>query len=210
MLTKKLILRLFKSLCQVLAALITRSAQRLRMLVTCFRHFVAKLKIRGFPRHTGNNDSTTLSPVDCCTVPPSTSGVRYPPVKLPLPLHNRQITSASAARSGTQDMLLSSMPVFPMPEPCIPQQFIPPQPVLPPQVPNTNPSSVPNTNIELVPFAANDISRYENRPFVYVNAIYLNNVSILRRRPLETQLKGAMEFKRSRDSFQTSECTVRG
>lgn len=169
MLTKKLILRLLKSLCQVLAALITRSAQRLRILVTCFRHFVAKLtrKIRGFPRHPGNNDSTTLSPVDCCTVPPSTSGVRYPPVKLPLPLHNRQITSASAARSGTQDVLLSSMSVFPMPEPCIPQQFIPPQPVLPPQVPNANPaSSVPNTDIKLMPFAANDISRYENRPFV--------------------------------------------
>lgn len=165
MLTKKLILRLFKTLCQVLAALITRSAQRLRILVTCFRRFVAKLEIRGFQRHTGNNDSTTLSPADCCTVSPSTSGVRCPPVKLPLPLHNRQITSASAARS-TQDVLLSSMPVFPMPEPSIPQQFIPPHSVLPPQVPNANPSSVPNTNIKLVPFAANDISRYENRPFV--------------------------------------------
>ncbi|KAG2048582.1 hypothetical protein BDR06DRAFT_920295 [Suillus hirtellus] len=58
------------------------------------------------------------------------------------------------------------MPVFPMPEPCIPQQFIPLQPVLPPQVPNANPFSAPNTNIRLVPFAANDISRYENRPFV--------------------------------------------
>ncbi|KAG1791095.1 uncharacterized protein HD556DRAFT_1387483 [Suillus plorans] len=165
MLTKRLILRLLKSLCQVLAALITRSAQRLRILVTCFRHFVAKLKIHGFPRHTGNNDSTTLSPADCCTVPPSTSGVRCPPVKLLLPLHNQQITSASAA-SSTQDVLLSSMPTISMPVPCIPQQSIPLQPVLPPQVPNANPSSVPNTDIKLVPFAANDISRYENRPFV--------------------------------------------
>ncbi|KAG1853829.1 hypothetical protein C8R48DRAFT_722486 [Suillus tomentosus] len=58
------------------------------------------------------------------------------------------------------------MPVFPMPEPYIPQQLIPPQLVLPPQVPKANPSSAPNTNIRLVPFAANDISRYENRPFV--------------------------------------------
>ncbi|KAG1892878.1 uncharacterized protein F5891DRAFT_1068603 [Suillus fuscotomentosus] len=33
--------------------------------------------------------------------------------------------------------------------------------------PNANPaSSVPNTDIKLMPFAANDISRYENRPFV--------------------------------------------
>ncbi|KAG1733736.1 hypothetical protein EDB19DRAFT_1209690 [Suillus lakei] len=43
MLSTRLIQRLLKRLCQVLAALITSSAQRLRILVTCFRHFVAKL-----------------------------------------------------------------------------------------------------------------------------------------------------------------------
>ncbi|KAG1838586.1 hypothetical protein DFJ58DRAFT_813794 [Suillus subalutaceus] len=162
MLNARLILRLLKRLCQVLATLITSSAQRLRILVIYFRHFVAKLnlKIRGFSRH--NTNSTKSSPADCCTVPTSTSGVRCPPVNLPLPLHNQQITSASPA-SSTQNALLSSVP---MPVPCIPQQPIPPQTSSPLQVPNANPSSATATTPMLVPFAANDISRYDNRPFV--------------------------------------------
>ncbi|KAG1775692.1 hypothetical protein EV702DRAFT_1116121 [Suillus placidus] len=88
--------------------------------------------------------------------------MRCPPVNLPLPLHNRQITSASAASST----LLSSMPTSPMHVPHIPQQSIPPQTVSPPQVHNANSSRAPDTTTKFVPFAANDISRYENRPLV--------------------------------------------
>lgn len=161
----RLILMLLKRLCQALAALTTSSAQRLRILVTCFRHFVAKLKIRGFPRR--NTDSSTFAPVDYCTAPGSTSrgsGARCPPVNLPLPLHNQQIASASTT-SSTQNVLLSSKPTLSMPVPCIPQQFVPPLPFSPPQV---HSASAPNTTTKLVPFAANDISRYDYRPFVYV------------------------------------------
>lgn len=50
-----------------------------------------------------------------------------------------------------------------MPVPCIPQQFVPPLPSSPPQV---HSASAPNTTTKLVPFAANDISRYDYRPFV--------------------------------------------
>jgi hypothetical protein len=185
----RLILRLFKRLCQVLAALTTSSARRLRILVTCFRHFVARLKIRGFPRR--NNDSPTHSPADCCTVPTSTSGVRYPPANLPLPLHNQQITSAST--SSMQNVFSSSMPTLPMPLPCIPQQFIPPQTFLP-----SSSSSAPVTTPKLVPFAANDISRYEYRPFVYVDAVYFKDGSILSNdSTLERRLKIAIKFQHS-------------
>ncbi|KIK45694.1 hypothetical protein CY34DRAFT_503441 [Suillus luteus UH-Slu-Lm8-n1] len=159
----RLILMLLKRLCQALAALTTSSAQRLRILVTCFRHFVAKLKIRGFPRH--NTDSPTFAPVNYCTAPGNTSrssGARCPPVNLPLPLHNQQIASTSTT-SSTQNVLLSSKPTLSMPVPCIPQQFVPPLPSSPPQV---HSASAPNTTTKLVPFAANDVSRYDYRPFV--------------------------------------------
>ncbi|KAG1753058.1 hypothetical protein EDD22DRAFT_808088 [Suillus occidentalis] len=159
----RLILMFLKRLCQALAALTTSSAQRLRILVTYFRHFMAKLKIRGFPRR--NTDSQTFSPADYCTAPGSTSrgsGARCPPVNSPLPLHSQQITSASTT-SSTQNVLLSSMPTLSMPVPCIPPQFVPPPTFSPPQV---HGASAPNTTTKLVPFAANDISRYDYRPFV--------------------------------------------
>ncbi|KAG2363550.1 hypothetical protein BDR07DRAFT_908472 [Suillus spraguei] len=179
MLSTRLIPRLLKRLCQVLAILATSSARGLRILVTCFRHFVTKLKIRDFSRH-GDPDSTTFSPADCCTVPTSTSGVRCSPANLPLPLHNRQITLASAA-SSTQDVLSSSMPTFP-PVPCIPQQL-----TSPPQVSsNASSSSAPDTNTKLIPFAANDISRYENRPLVDTTQKRDGIPALMRRFPNES------------------------
>ncbi|KAG1866064.1 hypothetical protein F4604DRAFT_1780592, partial [Suillus subluteus] len=151
----RLLLRLLKRLCQVLATLITSSAQRLRILVTYFRHFVAKLnlKIRGFPGTILSRRDPLLQTVVLC--------------RPALP----QVQQAAHKMHCLQCQCLYQ---------CIPQQPIPPQTFSPPQVPNANPSSAPAITPKLVPFATNDISRYENRPLVYVNAVYINNGLILR------------------------------
>ncbi|KAG1718506.1 uncharacterized protein EDB91DRAFT_1185136 [Suillus paluster] len=161
MLSTRLIQRLLKRLCQVLAALTTSSAQRLRILVSCFRHFVINL----IPRH--NTDSTSSSPPDCCTVfTGAGSNARCP--QTTLPLHNRHITSARAASgTGTQDVVLSSTLPLAMPQvPSILQQPVPLQMSPPTNAGNTISSNTPVITPHFVPFAANDVSRYENRPLV--------------------------------------------
>ncbi|KAG2131676.1 hypothetical protein DEU56DRAFT_813819 [Suillus clintonianus] len=155
MLSTRLIRRLLKRLCQILAALVVSSAQRLRILVTCFRHLMTK--IRSFPRH--NTDSTSFPP-DSCTVLTNDSSVRCPRASLPLPLHNRQITSASAA-SGMP------APSFPSPHPYM--HPTPPQASTPTPTGSASSSSAPDTIPEFKPFVANEISRYENRPLVTVD-----------------------------------------
>ncbi|KAG0697076.1 hypothetical protein DFH29DRAFT_836251 [Suillus ampliporus] len=153
MLILRLIRKLLKRLWQVLAALTTSSVQRLPILVSCFRRFVAKIHV--FPGYDTDSRSSTADSRcagDSCA-------------QATLPLHNRQITSASAA-SGTQNVV--SFPTGPlaMPVPCIPQPVVPPQTSSPTGVGDAISSNAPGITPHFVPFAANDISRYENRPLV--------------------------------------------
>ncbi|KAG1718140.1 hypothetical protein EDB19DRAFT_1838552 [Suillus lakei] len=91
-----------------------------------------------------NTDSQSTTP-ECCTVLTSSSSTRCAQATLPLPIHNRQIITTG----GTQDVVPFAMPV-----PCIPQQIIPPQ------------------ISHFVPFVANDVLRYENRPLVVEESFY--------------------------------------
>ncbi|KAJ8584146.1 hypothetical protein M405DRAFT_478871 [Rhizopogon salebrosus TDB-379] len=102
-----LLRRLLKRLCQVLAALTTSSAHRLRFLLSCLRRFLAE--ICGHSRHTGIVSRSSAPGSD--TTLASASGARFPQVTLPLPLHNGQITSATAA-SSTQGVVSSSTPSY--------------------------------------------------------------------------------------------------
>jgi hypothetical protein len=78
----RLIQGLLKRLCKMLAALITPSAQRLRILVSCFRRFVTK--IRGQLKH-----NTSVAQCDTVT---GTSSACCPPL---LPSHNTQAASST-------------------------------------------------------------------------------------------------------------------
>jgi len=54
-----------------------------------------------------------------------------------------------------------------IPAPYIPEQVTPSHTSSSPGVTNANPSNAPGI-VRFVPFAANDVLRYDNRPLVYV------------------------------------------
>ncbi|OAX38259.1 hypothetical protein K503DRAFT_718438 [Rhizopogon vinicolor AM-OR11-026] len=135
----RLIRGLLKRLCQVLATLITSSAQRLRILLSCFQRFV--IKICGLPRRSTNSNSPAT---ESYTVSSSISSAWCPQATLPLPLHNGQITSELVtSTSGTQNLVSSLSPPFTMPVPCIPLS--------------------PSITANFIPIGAANEPRYENR-----------------------------------------------
>jgi hypothetical protein len=154
----KLIRRLLKCLCQVLAALATSSAHRLSTLLSYFRRFVTN--IRGYSRHAGI-DSTSSVP-GSYTVLASASGALCPQVTLHLPLHTGQTTSATAG-SSTQGVVSSSTPPCTMPVPSTLQQADPPR-------------TSSRAQVYFMPIGAVNDPRYDNRRLVYVHsALYQNN-----------------------------------
>jgi hypothetical protein len=91
----------------------------------------------------------------------SASGARFPQVTLPLPLHNGQITSATAA-SSTQGVVSSSTPSYTS---SISEQVIPSS--------TSSQAEVNNTTAIFTPIGANNGNdiRYENRHPVCVIAL---------------------------------------
>jgi hypothetical protein len=142
----RLIQELLKRLCQMLAALITSSAQRLRILVSCFRRFVTK--IRGQLKH-----NTSVAQCDTVATMTSTSSAWCPQVTSLLPLHDRR-AATSTPDSNVAIVTAPSTPHYDMPNASVPQQANSPQTVF-------------------VPFTPGDVSRYENRPLVCV--LHSNN-----------------------------------
>ncbi|KAG0699591.1 hypothetical protein DFH29DRAFT_39499 [Suillus ampliporus] len=142
-----LIQRLLKLLRQVLTALATSSAQRLGILVSCFRRFVAKVHVS----ISHNSDSRSCTADSCCTVVTGAPSAPCLQCTLPLPLYNQQTTSPSAA-SGAQHGVLSSTPPGTMPTPCIPQHASPPRTSSPTPVGNAIPSNSSAITPRFVPF----------------------------------------------------------
>jgi hypothetical protein len=134
----RLIQGFLKRLCQMLAVLITSSAQRLRILVSCFRYFVTK--IRGQLKH-----NTSVAQCDPVT---SISSAWCPQVTSLLPLHDRRATS-STPDSIVATVTVPSTPDYNMPAASVSQQANSPQ-------------------TSFVPFTPGDVSRYINRPLVCV------------------------------------------
>ena len=145
--TRLIILKLLKRLCQVFAALATSSAQRLRILVSCFRRFVTKI-IHGQPRFSTAQHNNVLACV---------SSAQCPSI---LPLHAGCSTPDSNAVSISTPS--SHCPTYSMPTPSVLPQA---SPEANPQA-NINPQA--NTRYSFAPFIPTDVSRYENRPPVYV------------------------------------------
>ncbi|KAJ8598063.1 hypothetical protein M405DRAFT_855331 [Rhizopogon salebrosus TDB-379] len=146
---RMIILRLLKRLGQVFAALSTSAAQRLHILVSCFRHFVTK--IRGQPGHDTSSDSESRSfAAQCDTVLTSTgtSSARCPDVTSLLPFHNRR-TASSTPDTDVATALSST------PHPNIPVASVPPQATLP--------------RTPFAPLIASDVPRYDDRPLASVS-----------------------------------------
>ncbi|KAG1859074.1 hypothetical protein C8R48DRAFT_714446 [Suillus tomentosus] len=152
-----LIKRLLRRLWQVLAALAHTSAQRLRILVSFLR--CCATEAHALPGHSADAKSSNAG--SCRS---GAFSARCSQATLPLPLH-RQITPTSTS-SGIQYAASSSTPLYPMPVPCIPERVIPSCSSSPPEVNVAIPSNAPGTTPPLVPFAANDVLRYDNRPLV--------------------------------------------
>ncbi|KAG1856754.1 hypothetical protein F4604DRAFT_1208624 [Suillus subluteus] len=176
MLNTKLIQRLLKRLWQALAALTTSSVQQLRIFVSCLQRFVAM--VYALPGHSTDSKSSTAGS-SCAAV----SSARCSQATLPLSLHRKTLASAA---SGTRDAASSSTPPYPMPVPYIPKQFTPPHTFSPPGVSSAIHSTAPSITPRFVPFAANDVSRYENRPFVDKNHAYDHIPALTRRFPNES------------------------
>ncbi|KAG2112941.1 hypothetical protein BD769DRAFT_1491475 [Suillus cothurnatus] len=147
-----LVRKLLKRLFQVLTTLATSSARRLLILVSCFRHFVAKVHV-SISHNTGSKFSTELD--SCCTILTETSSTRCSQSTLPLPLHT---TPSSTTNPVT------STPPGAIPVPGAPQHANPPQTPSPPVVGNAiSPTGLPIA-LHFVPSAVDLKSRYENRP----------------------------------------------
>jgi len=164
----RLIRTLLKRLCQVLVALTTSSAQRLRILLSFFRHFVSR--ICGLPKHSTDSSPSAS---ESYTILTSTSSAWCPQAALPLalPLHNGHITLESVASASTQNVVSSSSPPYTMPVPCIPLQTITPQTSWHAEVNNNISSSGSGTRVNFMPVGAGHDLRYEDRPPLYVVAV---------------------------------------
>ncbi|KAG1751741.1 hypothetical protein EDB19DRAFT_1197946 [Suillus lakei] len=151
-LVRKLLERLFR----MLAALATSSTQRLRILASCFRCFVAKVHIP----ISHDTDSKSCTTDSCCTVLTGTSSAQCSQSILPLPLHTTPPTPPSAASA------VPSIPPGATPGPNTPQHANPPQTSSPPAVGSAiSPNGSPIT-LHFVPSVVDPKSRYENRPLV--------------------------------------------
>ncbi|KAJ8598064.1 hypothetical protein M405DRAFT_927825, partial [Rhizopogon salebrosus TDB-379] len=119
---------------------------RLHILVSCFRHFVTK--IRGQPGHNsyGHSESRS-SAAQCDTVLTSTSSTQCLHATPLLPFHNTRATSSTPGSDTDVVTALPSTPHFNAPVASVPQQ-----------------ATSPRT--PLVPFTASDVSRYDGRPLV--------------------------------------------
>lgn len=158
-----LIRKLLNRLWQVLAALGHSSAQRLHILVSCLQRCVAK--VYALSGRSTNSKSYTAD--SCCA---GASNARYAQATLPLPFHH-QITPTNTA-SGTQDTMSFSTPPYAMPIPYVAKQFIPPHASSPAEGSDAIPFNAPGITPRFVPFAANDVLRYDNRPLVYVQRLH--------------------------------------
>lgn len=165
MLSAQLIRRLLKRLCQVLAPLTrvaTSFAQRLRILLFCFRRFLTK--IHTSPRHS-TESSSSESPPESYTVSTIASSECHP--SFPLPLYN---TLAPAANS-TQDIVSSSSPASTTPVPSIVLR----RTSLHAEVNDSN-ANGSRIRVNFTPVHASNIIRYENCRHAYVViALYHNS-----------------------------------
>jgi hypothetical protein len=142
-----IIVRLLERLGQLFAALSATSAQRLHILVSCFRHFVTK--IRGQPGHNSGHSESRSPAAQCDTVLTSTSSTQCLHATPLLPFHNTRATSSTPGPDTHVVTALPSTPHFNAPVASVPQQ-----------------ATSPRT--PLVPFTASDVSRYDSRPLVCV------------------------------------------
>jgi len=166
------VLRLLKRLlrCQVFAALTTSSVQGLRILISCFRTFLTK--IRGPFGHSSDsqisNGEALVKTVSHCTS-------QCPKATPLLPFYAASSTPAAASPSTP-------------PSRCnIPTPRITQQPILP------------------TPCIPSDVSRYVNRPLVYVFR-HESKWIVLRSCLPESRLAHKIHFRDSRGTSQTSEC----
>jgi hypothetical protein len=145
----RLIQGLLKRLYKILAALVTSSAQRLRILVSHFRRFVTK--IHGQLKH-----NTSVAQCDTVATVAGTSSAWYPHVTSEslLPLHDRR------AASSTPDSNVATVR-----EPSTPHYDMP--------VASGVPQQANSPWISFVPFTPSEVSRYDNRPLVCV--LHCNN-----------------------------------
>jgi hypothetical protein len=167
------LIRLLIRLYRWSAALTTSCTQRLRILLYYSRRFLTK--IRGLPRHSTDSMSSA-------TVFTNAFSAWSHQVTPPLPLHNAQITSVTAANSA-QDAVSSSAPPSAMPVPCIPQQVAPPWTSLHAEVNNTISSSGPGTPVNFTPVGAVNDPRYNKRHLAYVAAALCITIYGLKQSP---------------------------
>lgn len=161
MLSAQLIRRLLTRLSRALAVLTrvaTLSARRLRTLLFYFRLFATKFY--GLPRHSTVSKSIESQAVpESCTVLTSTGWCSHS--TSPLPLHTRQITSATAANNtqaaappSTQSVILDRESLHE----------------------NVVISDGSRIEFEFTPLHANNTLRYENRlPAYVVTALHHNS-----------------------------------
>jgi hypothetical protein len=169
------LIRLLIRLYRWSAALTTSCTQRLRILLYYSRRFLTK--IHGLPRHSTDSMSSA-------TVFTNAFSAWSHQVTPPLPLHNAQITSVTAANSA-QDAVSSSAPPSAMPAPCIPQQLAvaPPWTSLHAEVNNTISSSGPGTPVNFTPVGAVNDPRYNKRHLAYVAAALCITIYGLKQSP---------------------------
>ena len=158
----RLIRRLQKHLCQVLAVLskvITSSAQRLRILLLCFRRIV--INISSLSRHSKKS-------------PPESFSILPPGPQIYSPLPYGQTTSGIAVRSN-QDVL-SALPPSPtgMTVPSTAHPTTPPRTSLDAVANNPVPPGG-RSPVDFSPIRASNKLRYETRTLAYVLAALYHN-----------------------------------
>jgi len=174
MLSVQLIRRLHKRLCQVLAVfarVVTSSTQRLRILLFCFRRVVAN--IGSLPGHSKDSRSSECTPGSCSVLTGASRG-GCSQATFPLPLHNRQVTSATAVNS-TQDVIISSLSPSAMAIPPIGQSTTPPRMSLNAEA--NNPVSSNDSRVNFTPVCASNDLRHENRRLAYVLAAFYHDIA---------------------------------
>ena len=182
---KLIILRLLKRMCQVFTALTTSSTQRLHILMSYFRRFVTK--IHSQPRHNGDSRSSAAS--SCDNVLTCASIAQCSQVTSLLPLHNMHMHTVTANDTPDSDTVLpSTLPsnhsIRSMPTPIV--------------------SELPT----FVSFTPTDvsISRYKNRPLVYVLCHHIQWIVLRSYEVPEICLPRTFDFQNLRDTSPTSKC----
>jgi len=164
MLSARLIRSLLKRLFRVVAVftrIATSSAQKLRVLLSCFRRFVTEF--RSLPRRSIEPRPTESAPEPCTALTNPSTGWCSQSMS-PLPFHTGQIVSVAAANS-TEAVAPPSLPPT-MPIPSAPQQGS--DIVRRKSLQDTVTSNGSVFPIKFKPFYANNFLRYGNRPLACV------------------------------------------